>query len=171
MHVNTHRLAARACFAGLSATLLALSLCACDGEEPLESRVTDACTDAIRKHASFNGAPQGVSAIGWDYSHTTVTSIAFSDLHAEQPPASDTRETKAWTITGKVTAKREQSVPDGTWDDDGEPNPIQDLTYGIECAVGYRASDDTVVVFNLRTIDLVSGGSLGTTLMTTEPAP
>jgi len=110
----------------------------------------------------------------WESGLVTVTDVDFSDVVARPPEPTDTRSTKAWTVTGAVTAQRERSSEPGQWDDDGKPEKVEELREGIQCTVGYRESDDTVVVFEYKLLQIedgkLSGDSYTEVLVSTEPA-
>ncbi|GAC61582.1 hypothetical protein [Gordonia sihwensis] len=163
---------------GASAALALLAGC---GSDPtVEDRVSEACLQAVEEHGkdslSLTGPPNDASlteVVQWESSRIVVTDLAFSDVEATAPKPSDTRNTKAWTVTGTVTAQRERRATPGQWDDDGKPEKVDEVKEGIRCTVGYRESDDAVVVFEYQLLQIrdgkLSGNSETKELVSMEP--
>lgn len=126
-------------------------LSACSEDPPsLEDRLVQKCISTVREFADED------LALGTD-----ITDLSFEHMKASLFDGS--RATARWLVTGDLTVTKQPtaSVAPDTWDDDGAtPSPTSDPG-PLKCRMGYRESDDQLVVFEYMQYDPTSGGGIG----------
>lgn len=132
----------------------------CSNEETTEDKVIEACTDTLLQYRPIGpSGPHGFVSTD----DATFLEMSFDNLSASSSDTSGVTET--WIVEGTGTAEWEKRVRTNVWDDDGKPDPLPSVTERFSCEVGYRTSDNAVVVFEYTTYHPTSGGSSGRVLV------
>ena len=162
---------ARGAFAALAAaSLIGGAITACGGEESVEDLVSRACTDTIHQYRPIGpSGPNSALTSEWvGAEDADLIEMSFEDVTATSTESSGA--TEIWDVKGSATAEWEKRVKSTTWEDDGKPDPLPPVTEKFSCEVGYRSTDQEIVVFEYTTYHPTSGGSEGRVLVEREGA-
>ncbi|KAF0957289.1 hypothetical protein [Rhodococcus sp. T7] len=155
----------------LSSFAAGIVLTGCGGEEEsVDEKVARACTDTMLQEKPIGPSGPGVAGTAdyLDAWEATFLDMTFADVTARSDGAAGVTET--WTVQGTGTAQWEKKISSTVWDDDGKPDPLPPVTEKFSCEVGYRSSDEAVVVFEYTTYHPTSGGSQSKILVQREGA-
>lgn len=143
-------------------------LAGCSSPEPTkEDKIGQACTDVLRQDQAV-GPPYGPDGEFIGSSEANLLAMSFADVNANLSDSSSA--TEVWAVEGVATAEWEKRVSTTAWDDDGEPDPLPSVTKRFSCEVGYRTTDDAIVVFEYMVYHPTSGGGAGKVLIEREGA-
>ncbi|MDH6678440.1 hypothetical protein M2284_002643 [Rhodococcus sp. LBL1] len=145
------------------------TIAGCSSEsKSVESRVSEACIDTIRKEQAIGPNGPSLTSGYVNRIEANLLDMSFADVTARTAEVSG--KTTIWMVEGTGTAQWEKRVKTAVWDDDGLPERLPEVTEKFSCEVGHRETDDAIVVFEYTTYHPTSGGSLGKVLVERDSA-